>query len=287
MATDDRRGTIHEHEIDVDRGRRGGRTAVRPGKRGGPGAVDGQWRMAVLWRQSLARPLLPPRPDNRRELQRAGGRLAVQHRQLGPAARDELPVDAVDGQRDPLRHRGVAAGGGRARSGDRRAVVDAPHRRRRTRRERAAPFVRPRTRLLGRRGGRGRALRDPRLPARGPQRAHRVRGGGLRRQRRRGPEAEHRPGPGADLRDRPALGADRRRRHRPDRGRPPARRRSAVTDQRQGLRAGIRRPHRRRASGSSTRFPAATSSATTPGRTTRGATPATPARGASGPWTPS
>ena len=137
-ATDDRRGTIHERMRSmIDRGlpRRSRccpfRESRRPRSRRRPTASGRP--MAATSRTTGYSPLDQITAE---KLQRARARLAVQHRQLRPPARDELPVDAADGQRHPLRHRGVAPRGRRPRRRDRRAAVDAPRRRGRARRVR-------------------------------------------------------------------------------------------------------------------------------------------------------
>ena len=88
-------------------------------------------RVDDLRRRPRQHAVFAARSDQRRQLQQARGRLAVQDRQPRSAARVPVRVDAADGARRPLLDRRHAAGGRRARRGHRRAAVDAQRARRR------------------------------------------------------------------------------------------------------------------------------------------------------------
>ena len=215
-----------------------------PDRRAGGGVAD-------LRRRPRPHPLRAPRPDHRRQLRGPRGRVAVPDRQPRSGAGVPLPVDAARGRRGALLHGGVAPGGGRPRRGDGRAAVGAPPRRGGARRRRPAPALGPRAGVLGRgRGGRAAAggLRHPGLPAGRPRRRHRPPGPGVRAGRHGRPEAGQRPAdrPG-DRRGRPARHPHRRRRRRHRRRRPPHRGEPPEPGQREGLRARLRRAHRRAA----------------------------------------
>ena len=111
----------------------------------------------------------------------------------------------------------------RARRRDRRDDLGAPLSGRRARRQRAAPALGPRPRLLDRRPGRRpHHLRDPRLPPDRARREDRPAGQDLRQGRRRRSQSRrglrHRPADRSrDRGDRAALDADRGQRHRPGR----------------------------------------------------------------------
>ena len=131
--------------------------------------------MAQLRRRRREHALLAARPDRRLELRAARDRLALPDRQLRPRAGVQARRNPGDGRGRRLRHRGDAAGGGRARRRDRRAALDAPRGRGGAGRGVAAPPVRPRPGVLERRRRGARPLRDDRLPPRGARRPHRGR----------------------------------------------------------------------------------------------------------------
>ena len=197
-----RYGTIHETAIAADLDLCDGRAAGRRRDGGRPGARDRERRVAHLRRQSLAQPVFATRPDHRGELQRAGARVALQHRQLRAPTGDQFRVDAADGQRCGLHHRRHPPRRGRARRCNGRAALDASAQRGRAGRGSAAQAVRPRAHVLGRRWERRHPVCHARLPAGRPQRPDRCPDPELRRGGHRRPEAEHRPGSRTHLRNR-------------------------------------------------------------------------------------
>ena len=210
-------------------------------------ARDDGRRMAHLGRRPRGHPLRSARPDRRRQLRRPGAGLALPDREPRLAPR-LLPADhPADDRRRALRHRRQPAQRRGHRRGHRRAPVDVPPRRGRARGAvRAAPLG-PRRRLLDRRGRRrADLLRHHRLSARGPRCEDRLAGSRLRGRRHRRPETEQRPGPRPDHE---RAGLERRsrrgRRHRHRGRREPLGKNPAQPPQRQGLRAGLRRPDRR------------------------------------------
>ena len=226
-------------------------------------------------------PLRAARPDRRRQLRRPHGRLDLPHRQPGPGPRLQPAVHAARRRRRAVHDGGQPAGRGGPRRGHRRAPLDVPPRRGGAGGTVRAAALRPRRRLLDGRGRRRAHLpRDDRLPARRARRGHRASGPRVRGRRHRRPQAQQRPGARSDHgRARLERCAGRRRRRRDRRRREPARRHAAEPPQREGLRARLRRAHRRAPLESSTPFPSRASSATRPGRTAPGSTPATPASG--------
>ena len=227
---------------------RGPRRLPRGGARRPRGARGGhpERGVAELRRRPGPHAVLAPRRDRRRQLQRPGGRLDVEHRQLRAESGVPPAVDAADGRRHPVHDGRQPAGGGRTRCGHRGDPLVPPLRRGRAGRGGAAAAVGPGADLAGRRRGREDLLRHARLPPDRPQRRHRQAAGRLRQRRHRRPEAEPRPGhrPG-HRRDRPALGAGRGQRHHRHRGGAPAGRRAPLDEQRQGVHPRLRRRHRR------------------------------------------
>ena len=231
-------------------------------------------------------PVLAARSDQRRELQQAGSRLALQDRQLRPVSRVQAGRDAADGQGRALHDRRHAAIGHRARREDRRADLVAQPARREARGRRAAAAVGPRRVVLDRRQrGRARHLRHDGLSARRAQREDGRADQLVRHQRHRRSEGRRGQGEQAadrsgDRRDRRPFDAD----HRQGRGDrrlvvPGRRRPSRPTTTRRAWSA----PStcgRASSSGSSTPFRDPASSATTRGRTTPG-----PSNGNVGVWT--
>ena len=118
-------------------------------------------RVAVLHRRRQGLALLAARSDQRRQLQPARSRLAIQDRQPGHASRVQARRHAADGQGHGLRDRRHAPLGGRARRQDRRADLGPRRKRRHARRQGASPAFGPRPLVLDRRQGRRpRHLRD-------------------------------------------------------------------------------------------------------------------------------
>ena len=203
---------------------RGGRDLDdRPAR--GPGDRDAEHeerRLDPLHGGRARHQILAARSDQRRQLQQARGRVALQDRQPRHPPRVQARRHAARDQGRALHDRRHAPLRRRARRPDRRADLVAQLPRRQPRRDRAAPVVRPRRVVLDRRQGRrAHPLRDDRLPPDRAQREDRRDDPVVRRGRRRRPEEGHglRQGPAdrpRDRRDRPALDADRRqgRRHR-------------------------------------------------------------------------
>ena len=124
------------------------------------GNVPGEWRYwgADAW----STPLLAARSDQRRQLQLAEGRLAVERRRV--RQRRVLPHHAALRQRPAVHSRDDAPRRGRARSRERRDAVDVAARRRHPLAEGAAPVRRARTRVLDRRHERARHRGHAGLP---------------------------------------------------------------------------------------------------------------------------
>ena len=115
---------------------------------------DEERRVAELHRRRPRQPLFAARSDQRAELQRSRGRLALQDRQPRHAARVQARRDAADGQGRAVHDRRHAPRRRGARRGHRRAALGPPLPRRPARRRRAPSAFRPRPRVLDRRQGR-------------------------------------------------------------------------------------------------------------------------------------
>ena len=107
-------------------------------------------RVAHIRRRSGQHALRPARSNQRRELQQAAGRLAIQDGCLRRPPGLQPSDDAADDQRRALRHGRIEAGRRGHRRGDRRTAVDVPDRRGQARGGGAAPAVGPRCGVLDR-----------------------------------------------------------------------------------------------------------------------------------------
>ena len=211
---------------------------------GQSGAKNGEWTTygADLGntRYSAAR------SDQRRQLQQAGDRLALQDREPRTAARVPVRVDAADGQGRRVFDRRHAPRGRRARRGHGRADVDAQRARRRARRGGARASSRAAASSYWTDGREERILYVTpgyRLVALDAKTGMPV--SELRHARRRRSQAGQRSGDRSrHRRGRPPLRAGRRRQHDHHRRRAPVGRRAARQEQRQGLHPRIRRQER-------------------------------------------
>ena len=182
-----------------------------------PGARDAEHeerRLDRVYRRQSRNEVLAARSDQRRQLQQARGRLAVQDRQPRHAARVQARRHAARDSRRALRDGWHAPIGHRAGRPHGRADLVPQLPRRPARGDRPAPAVGPRRRVLDRRQERrAHPLRDDRLSADRAQREERLDGPVLRRGRRRRPEEGRgvRQGP-ADRSTRRAKSACTRRR---------------------------------------------------------------------------
>ena len=239
-------------------------------------------RVADLRRRPRQHALLAARSDQRRQLQQARSRLALQDRPSRAAAGVPVRVDAADGERRRSTPRRHAARGRRARRRDRRAAVDAQRARRRARRRGAAAAVRAAASPTGptaarngsstsrRATGWSRSMRRPalRIPASATDGVVDLKTG-----RRSGDRSDDSAKSACTATPVVAknvviVGAAHR-----SGGVPTGK------TQRQRLRARIRRADRQAALDLPHHSRRRASSATTPGRTIRGPTPATPASG--------
>ena len=136
-----------------------------------PSTKNGEWTHYTADVRGIE--VFAARSDQRRQLQQARSRVAVQDRQPRHASRVQARRHAAGDQGRPLHDRGHAPLGRRARRPDRRADLDPQLSRRQPRRDRAAPAVRPRRLVLDRRQRRRpHPLCDARLS---PDRAQRAR----------------------------------------------------------------------------------------------------------------
>ena len=154
------------------------------------------------------------------------------------------------------------AGRRRARSGHRRAALDAQRAGRRARIRRAAPAVGPRPGVLDRRPRRTHPVRHARLPAHRAEREDRRPRAGLRHERRRRSQAGRRPGDRPDeRRHRAPCDADGRQERRDRRRRGQDRRKPQELSEREGATSADSTSGPASASGSSTPFRSWASSA--------------------------
>ena len=155
-------------------------------------------RMAKLRRRCGQYALLAARPDQRRQLLQAAGRLAIQDRQPGAHAGRESRRHSADGEGRLVRDGGNAAERDRTRCRHRRIAMEVQRKRRPTRSGRTPAALRPWPRLLDRWDRRTHRLRHAGLPDDRLEREDRHSGSLLRQERRGGSEGRRRSG------DRPA-----------------------------------------------------------------------------------
>ena len=201
-------------------------------------------RVARLRRRYRTHPLFTAGSDQRRQLQQAHCRVALQDRSPRSASRVHVRVDACDGERRAVFHRGQPPGRGRARPGNRRRALDAQRARRRARRRGTAPVVRPRPRVLDRRQRGANSLRHSGIPAGRAEREDRHACPDIRQRRPRRSQAEQRSANRSNVwRDRAARHADGCGQRRRRRGGPSIGWRSDREVEHQGLHPRVRRAH--------------------------------------------